>query len=155
MMPPKLVKLAANYLAAYLSQSTNNSLKGGLFPENAKVASVTPIDRKTDDKSSVLNCCPISVFNCFSKVQENILKTKLVDKMKNLFSPFISAYRESYNTQHVLITLIEECRKNLYNNYFIGADLMDISKAFDCISHDLVIAKLAANGFDKNMICYI
>ena len=75
--------------------------------------------------------------------------------MKNLFSPFISAYRESYNTQHVLITLIEECRKNLYNNYFIGADLMDISKAFDCISHDLVIATLAANGFDKNMICYI
>ena len=68
MMPPKLVNLAANYLAAYLSQSTNNSLKEGLFPENAKVASVTPIDRKTDDKSSVLNCCPISVFNCFSKV---------------------------------------------------------------------------------------
>ena len=76
-----------------------------------------------------------------------------MDKMNHLFSPFISAYRESYNTQPVLITFIEEWRKNLYNNYFIGAVLMDISK--DCISYDLVIAKLAAYGFDKIMICYI
>ena len=75
--------------------------------------------------------------------------------MNNLFSPFISACRESYNTQHVLIRLIEEWRKNLDNNYFIGAALMDLSKAFDCVPHDLVIAKLAAYGFDKKLICYI
>ena len=75
--------------------------------------------------------------------------------MNNLFSPFISAYRKSYNTRHVLTKLIEEWRKNLDNNYFIGAVLMDLSKAFDCIVHDLVIAKLAAYGLIKNMICYI
>ena len=135
-----------------------------MFPENEKVSSVTPIDKKTDDKNSVLNFRPISVLNCFSKVYENILKTQLVEKMNNLFSPFISAYRgsynthayrESYNTHHVIIKLIEEWRKNLDNNHFIGAVLMDLSKAFDCIPHDLVIAKLAAYGFDKKMICYI
>ena len=49
MMPPKLVKLAANYLAGPLSQSVNSSIKKGLFPENAKVASVTPIDKETDE----------------------------------------------------------------------------------------------------------
>ena len=93
--------------------------------------------------------------------------------MNNLFSPFISAYRksynthaygesynthayrESYNTQHVLIRLIEDWRKSLDNNYFIGAVLMDLSKAFDCIPHDFVITKLAAYGLDKKMICYI
>ena len=69
--------------------------------------------------------------------------------------PFISAYRESYNTQHVLLRLTEEWRKNLDNNYFIGAVLMDPSKAFDCIPHNLVIVKLAAYGFYKNMICCI
>ena len=51
-----------------------------MFPENAKVASVTPIDKKTDDKNSVLNFRPISILNCFSKVYENILKTQLVEK---------------------------------------------------------------------------
>ena len=126
-----------------------------MFPENAKVASVTPIDKKTDDKNSVLNFRPISILNCFSKVYENILKTQLVEKMNNLFSPFISAYRESYNTQHVLIRLIEEWRKNLDSNNFVGAVLLDLLKAFDCILHDPVIAKFAGYGFDKNMICYI
>ena len=126
-----------------------------MFPKNAKVASVTPIDKNTDDNNSVLNFRPISILNCFSKVYEKILKTQLVEKMSNLFSPFISAYRESYNKQYVLIRLIEEWRKDLDNNNFVGAVLMGLSKAFDCIPHDLVIAKLGAYAFDKNMICYI
>ena len=75
--------------------------------------------------------------------------------MNILFSLFISAYRELYNTQHVLITLIEEWTKNLDNNYFIRAVLMDLSKVFDCITHDLVIAKLTACRFDKSMMRYI
>ena len=75
--------------------------------------------------------------------------------MNNLSPPFLSAYRESHNTQHVLIRLIEKWRKNLDNNYFNGAVLMGFSKVFDCIPHDLVIAKLVAYGFDKNKICYI
>ena len=124
-----------------------------MFSKNAKVASVTPIDKKTDDKNSVLNFCPISVLNCFSKVYKNILKTQLLEKMNNFFS--ISVYRESYNTQHVLIRLIKEWKKNLDNNHFIVAVLMYLSKAFNCIPHDLIIAKSAAYRFDKNMICYI
>ena len=82
-------------------------------------------------------------------------KNTTVEIMNNLFSPFISAYRESHNIQHVLIRFIEEWKKNLYNSYFIGTVLMDLSKAFDCIPHDLAIVKLAAYGSDKNMICYI
>ena len=58
MMPPKLFKLAASYLAIPLSQLINNSIKKGLFPENAKLVSGTPIDKKTDDKNFVLNFCP-------------------------------------------------------------------------------------------------
>ena len=64
----------------------------------------------------------------------------------------MSAHKESYNTQHVLIRLFEEWRKSLDNNYFTGVVLMNLSKAFYCISHDLVIAKLAAYVFGKKMI---
>ena len=133
MIPRKLVKLAANYLARPLSQSINNRIKKRLFPENAKVASVNSVYKKIDDKNSVLHFRPISVLNCFSKVYEKILKAQPVKKMNKQFPPFISAYRKSYNTQHVLIRIIEVWRKNLDNNYFIGAVLMDLSKTFDCI----------------------
>ena len=69
--------------------------------------------------------------------------------------PFLSAYRKNYNTQSVLIRLIEEWNKHLDNNEFAGGVLMDLSKAFDCIPHDLLIAKLSTCGFDKTTLKYI
>ena len=65
------------------------------------------------------------------------------------FSPFISACRKNYNTRQVLIRLLEEWRKRLYKNFTVGAVLMDLYKAFDCIPHDLIFAKLAAYGIES------
>ena len=78
-----------------------------------------------------------------------------MNSMYNNISPFISAYRENYNTQHVMIRLLGEWRENLDKNYVLGGVLMDLSKAFDCIPHDLLLAKLAAYGADENLLCYI
>ena len=52
----------------------------------------------------------------------------------------------------VLLKLTEEWRKHLDNNQIAGAVLMDISKAFDCIPHELLISKLAAYGFDTKTL---
>ena len=69
--------------------------------------------------------------------------------MKNLFR-VLSLRGENRTIRSMFfIRLIEEWRKNVDNNYFIGAVLMNLSKAFDCIPHDLVIVKLAAYKFDK------
>ena len=70
-------------------------------------------------------------------------------------SPFISASRKNYNTQHVLLRLLEEWREHLNNNKTVGGILMDLSKAFDCFPHDLLLAKLATYGIDDNLILYI
>ena len=59
----------------------------------------------------------------------------------NFLSDFISAYRKGYSTNHVLIRLIENWKTTLAKNLFTEAVLMDLSKAFDCIPHDLLIAK--------------
>ena len=60
-----------------------------------------------------------------------------------LLSPFLQAYRKSYNTQHVLTRMIEEWRKNLDNNSVAEAVFADLSKAFDCMPQDLLIRKLS------------
>ena len=86
MMPPKFLKLAANYLGRPLSQSINNSIKKGLFPENAQVASVTLIDKKTDDKNSLLNFCPISVFKLLLKSVRKHTKNTTRGKIEELRS---------------------------------------------------------------------
>ena len=56
---------------------------------------------------------------------------------------------------HVLILLIENWRHALHNNLFSGAVLKDLSKAFDCIPHDLVIAKLRACGLHFDTVTFL
>ena len=67
----------------------------------------------------------------------------------------ISAYRKNYSSQHVIIRLPEEWRKNLGDNLVVAAVSADMSKAFDCILHDLLIAKLAAYGLSEDALMYI
>ena len=61
-------------------------------------------------------------------------------------------YRKGYSTHHALILLVEKWRMALDNKGFAGAVLMDLSKAFDTLDHELLLAKLDAYGFDKNSL---
>ena len=60
--------------------------------------------------------------------------------------------RKSYSSNHVPIRLIESCKISLDQKKFVGTVLMDLSKAFDSIPHDLLIAKMHAYGFSKNSL---
>ena len=70
-------------------------------------------------------------------------------------SPFILAYGKNYSTHQVLSHLLEEWREKLDKKFIVGAVLMDLSKAFDCIWYDLIIAKLAANGIERETLSLI
>ena len=75
--------------------------------------------------------------------------------MEHHFSPFISAYRKSFSTEHVLNTLLEDWRNKLDNNNVAGAFSTDLSKPFDCIPQDLLVTKLDAYGFNRDTVAYI
>ena len=85
---------------------------------------------------------------------EIVLKNALVSALSEYMSLFVSAYREGYSTQHVLVRLLEEWRKQLDDDYIVGDVLMDLSKALDCIPHNLLIAKLDSDGLNRNVLKY-
>ena len=61
-------------------------------------------------------------------------------------------YIRAPNSQHALISLIERWRKSLDNKGYGCGVLMDLSKAFDTLNHDLLIAKLQGYGFDTKTL---
>ena len=116
---------------------------------------MTPLDKGSLDKNDVNTFRPVSVLKCFSKIFENVMKGKLVPFIESHLSIFLSAYRSSYSSQYVLIRLIEERRQKLDSNHFVGAVLMDLSKAFDCIRYNLLFAKLSVYGLSDEAFAYI
>ena len=67
--------------------------------------------------------------------------------MKPFLSGVVTSYKDSCN--HVLMRFIENWKRVPNENFPIGTVLMDLSKPFDCIPHDLLIAKIYAYGLSK------
>ena len=123
------------------------------FSENSKTATVRPIFKK-GDRTEIKNYGPVSLLNLFSKIYERFLHENLTNSVDTFLSKFISAYRKSYSSNHVLVRLKESWKKSLDQKKFVGAVLMDLSKALSSIAHDLLIAKMHAHGFSKNFLVF-
>ena len=80
------------------------------------------------------------------------MNDQIYEYIEKYLSPFLSGYRKGYGTQDCLLAMIEMWRKALDDSKVAGAILTDLSKAFDCLSHDLLIAKLEAYGFEKSAL---
>ena len=153
-IPLKIIKTAANVTDSHLSHIINKTLKENKFSENAKTALVRPIYKK-DDKSKIKSYRPVSLLNGFSKTYERFLHDSLSNFTDKVLSKFVSAYRKSYSSNNVFLKLIEEWKKSLDDKNIIGAVLMDLSEAFDCIPHDMVVAKLRAYGLSMDAVTFI
>ena len=94
-----------------------------------------------------INYRPVSVLPSVSKIFEKLLQHQLVNYIENYLSPHLCGYRKGYSSQQALISLIENWKKSLDKKGYGGAVLMDLSKAFDTIKHDFLLAKLHAYGF--------
>jgi len=124
------------------------SIETGFFPDSLKLANVTPVFKKEDplDKS---NYRPVSILPLLSKMYERVIYNQLSDYGDTFLNNILCGFRKAHSTQHALFKLLQSWQTVLDNGGFVGTILMDLSKAYDCIPHDLLIAKLECYGIDK------
>ena len=72
--------------------------------------------------------------------------------MDNFLNQLLCGFRKAHSTQHALFRLIQSWQKELDESGFVGTILMDLSKAYDCLPHDLMVAKLEAYGISKESL---
>ena len=110
---------------------------------------------KKGDKGEKRNYRPVSLFPNFSKVFERLIYNQRNEFMEIKFSKFLTSFRKIHNTQYALLRMIENWKTQLNKRQKTGVIIIDLSKAFDTLNHNLLVAKLKAYGVNLNAASFI
>ena len=96
---------------------------------------------KKADPLEKKNHRPVSILTSSSKISEKLLEHQMLDGLlNNVFNDSLSAFRSGHSCQHVLLHLCDQWRQALENKSMVAILLLDLSKAFDCLPHSLIVA---------------
>ena len=149
-IPTKIIKQNVDIFTEHLFHEFEKSLFEKFeYTSLFEFADITPVYKKSSrfEKS---NYRPVSILPVLSKVFEKCLYKQISSYFDDIFSKYQCGFRKGFGAQHSLIAMIEKWRDSMDKGKFFGAILTDLSKAFDCLPHDLPAAKLSAYGFDNN-----
>ena len=145
-IPVKLIKGNSDLFAGIICKYLNESLEKSKFPDCLKLANVTPVFKK-GARTSKNRYRPVSILPILSKLFERLI-SKQLSEFESILSKFQCGFRKGYGVQNCLLMMLETWKEATDNNKTFGALLTDLSKPFDCLSLDLLIAKLHAYGLD-------
>ena len=150
-IPAKILKENSDIFSNPLTNIINNDISNSCFDGGLKLADLTPV-HKGDETTNKKNYRNVSLLPVVSKIFEKLMQSQISIYTEKFLSPFLCGYRKGYSAQHALLSMLEKWRISLDKGGYGGGVLMDLSKAFDTLDHDLLIAKLYAYGFDKNSL---
>ena len=128
-----------------LTNCVNEAIRNNKFPDSLKLSDITPMY-----KNLTLVIKPIIDQSMFYHYYQKYLKKLFIifEYLENFLSELLCGFRKVHSTQHAPFRLIQKWQAELDSGGYVGTISMDLSKAYDCLSHDLLIVKLEAFGLD-------
>ena len=150
-IPGTILKPCVNAYLSHLTNSINYSIQYSNCPQDLKLSEVIPVFKKLDPLQKE-NYRLVSLLPHVSKIFERIIHKQITNYMTDKLAHSITGFRKSHGTQNFLVAMLEQWKRALDKGEYISALFMDLSKVFDAINHDLLIAKLKAYGFSKEAL---
>ena len=143
----KVIKESILITAQHISDMINECFLVGKFPDELKVAKITPVFKKGCNKEYV-NYRLISVLNVFSKLYEKAINSRLMKflETQKILSSKQFGFRKSRSPWMAVNSLIEKVLSAWKDKEECLSLFIDVSKAFDAIDHDILLSKLFSIG---------
>ena len=154
-IPTKIIKENSDIFGDFVVSNLNCCFNTSSYPSLLKRADITPVHKK-DSKSAKNNHRPVSILSNISNLYERIMFNQMSEYFESsFFSKYQFGFRKGFSAQHCLVSMLEKWKSATDNKKSFGAFLTDLSKAFGCLSHDLLIAKLNAYGFSMSALRFV
>ena len=152
----KLIKDIKKEISPILTDLLNLGYEKSMFPDCLKSAIIKPI-YKNDNKNDIANYRPIAILTALSKIFERSAQIQLTSHFEgnNLITIFQHAYRKGHGTITCLAESLNHIYKEIDSNKYAAIVTLDLSKAFDCLDHKLLLHKLKKLGLTEPTLLWM
>lgn len=133
----------------------NCSLQNGIYPDDWKKSLIIPLN-KVANPTSFSDTRPIANLPHFAKIFDKLVTIQLMDFLESnsLLTCYQSGFRKHLNTQSALLKVVEDIRSGIEKSLVTVLILFDFRKAFDSISHLVLLKRMRQMNFSDEVITW-
>ena len=152
-IPVKFIKAASDYITSPLVHIVNSSIDHEMFPDMWKIGRICPVP-KIDNPTKPKDYRPISILPVLSKVYEKVILGQLINHInaENIYNNTQSGFRKGHSTTSLLLKFRDDIQSAMNKHEITLSVLIDYSKAFDTLNHELLLKKLVEFNFSNSSI---